>query len=394
MGAVGQVVVGSSQGRRVGGAGLVAVAVSFGMGRQGYGLFVPVFREQFGLSLSAVGLLASAAYVGYLVSVVSAGVLTARRGPRLPVLIGCGVAAAGTALVAAASTMSVLGVGVVLAGASAGWTWAPFSDAVPQLVPLAGQDRALAWVNAGTPFGLTVAAGAALMAGASWRWAWGAFAVLAVIAGLVNLRVLSRGERSTAPEGGAVGWRWFVDRQSVPLFVSCFGLSFAISAYWTFAPDVVSQAGLPVWAGAALWALLGVTGGLVGVRAGDLVARTVFTPLLASSLVALAGGMGLLAAAPGSWPAVLTSAAVFGAAFTTAFALIVLWSQRVFPLRPSTGFSATILCSAAGFVLGPALFGLAADRWSPSAALGAAAVLTLTVVLSRPSPTTRAHWES
>src|SRR6056297_2385731 len=108
-----------SQTSRVGGAGLLALVATYGIGRQAYGLFVPTFRDEFGLSLDVLGFYASAAQGGYLVATVATGVVTARYGPRVPVVSGCLLLAVGAATMASASGPAVLAVGVVAAGASA-----------------------------------------------------------------------------------------------------------------------------------------------------------------------------------------------------------------------------------------------------------------------------------
>lgn len=70
--------------------------------------------------------------------------------------------------------------------------------------------------------------------------------------------------------------------------------------------------------------------------------------------------------------------------FTTGFALLVMWSQQVFHDRPTTGFTLVIVCTAAGFVVGPSAFGLLATGLGrPAALLGVAApalLATLVVV--------------
>jgi MFS family permease len=151
-----------------GGAGLLALAATYGIGRQVFGLFVPAFRAEFGLSLDVLGLYASAAQIGYLVMVLATGAVTARYGVRLPVVLGCALLALGSGLVAIASDPTVLAIGLVAAGASAGGTWAPFSDVVSDRVPSRGQGRALAMVNAGSPAGLVIAG--ILVLGVGDRW--------------------------------------------------------------------------------------------------------------------------------------------------------------------------------------------------------------------------------
>ena len=128
-----------SQTSRVGGAGLLALVATYGIGRQAYGLFVPTFREEFGLSLDVLGFYASAAQAGYLVATVVTGVLTARFGPRVPVVSGCLLLAVGAAMTASAPGPMLLAVGITAAGTSAGGAWGPFSDVVDNQVPLSGQ---------------------------------------------------------------------------------------------------------------------------------------------------------------------------------------------------------------------------------------------------------------
>lgn len=64
---------------------------------------------------------------------------------------------------------------------------------------------------------------------------------------------------------------------------------------------------------------------------------------------------------------------------------MVLWSQRVFADRPSTGFTATILCGAAGFIIGPIVFGALASEAGLATVPAAAAVLTLLTAVIRPT---------
>ena len=69
-------------------SGFLATAVAFGPGRMGYGLFLPQFRESFGLSTQSAGLVASSAFLAFLVALIAAGVLTRRFGPRVPLVAG------------------------------------------------------------------------------------------------------------------------------------------------------------------------------------------------------------------------------------------------------------------------------------------------------------------
>src|SRR5215207_6791051 len=106
-------------------AGVGLVAVSYGLARYGYGLLLPDMRAAFGLSTTALGLVASTAYASYLLAVASAGALTARFGPRAVVISGGALAVAGMTVIAVAPSGAVLAVGVFFAGGSGGLVFPP-----------------------------------------------------------------------------------------------------------------------------------------------------------------------------------------------------------------------------------------------------------------------------
>ena len=373
-----------TQASRVGGAGLLALVATYGIGRQAYGLFVPSFREEFGLPLDVLGFYASAAQAGYLVATVVTGVLTARFGPRVPVVSGCLLLAVGAAMTASAPGPRLLAVGIVAAGASAGGAWGPFSDAVATQVPASGSRRALALVNAGSPVGLVVASGLVVVAGNRWRVVWWAFATIGLVAAAAAWRVLSPDAIDAIPSRTRPRLGWFLNPRSVRLLVVTLGVSITSGAYFAYAPDTAQAAGLASWTGSAMWAALGIAGAAVGVFGGAIANRFGLRGPLAVTLVLVGGSTLGLLVAPGSVVAALGSAALFGVGFTTGFALVVMWSQQVFHDRPTTGFTLVIVFIAAGFTIGPSLFGLLATRLGRSAALLAAAAPALLVALVQP----------
>lgn len=358
----------ASSSRRVGSAGLLALVATYGIGRQAYGLFVPAFRAEFGLPLDVIGFYASAAQIGYLIATVATGVVTARYGVRVPVVLGCVVVAAGSVVVALAPGPALLALGVVLAGTSAGGTWAPFSDAVEQQVAPSGRGRALALVNAGSPVGLVVASGVVLLTGDHWRIAWWLFAAVGLAAAAVNLRVLPQHASPPGPDRRWPGLRWLLNGPSARLYAVAFAAAITSGAYFAYAADTVEAAGSPAWTGAAMWAVLGLVGAGVGVFGGGIADRYGLRCPLAAMLLLLGASLLMLFAA--AYLAVaLVSAAVFGIGFTTGFAFVVMWSQLVFRDRPTTGFTATIVCVAIGFSAGTGIFGVLATHFSRPVAL-------------------------
>jgi predicted MFS family arabinose efflux permease len=370
---------------RVGGAGLLALVATYGIGRQAYGLFVPTFREEFGLPLDVLGFYASAAQAGYLVATVATGVLTARFGPRLPVVAGCLLLAVGAAMTASAPGPLLLAVGVIAAGTSAGGAWGPFSDAVDQQVPLSGSRRALALVNAGSPVGLMVASAFVLVAGDRWRAVWWGFAVVGLVAAAANWRVLVPSSAGPTPDRARPPLGWFLNARSVRLFAVTLGVSITSGAYFAYAPDTAQDAGQAAWSGAAMWAALGIAGAAVGVFGGGIANRYGLRGPLAVMLGLVGGSTLMLLVASGSVAVALGSAALFGVGFTTGFAFIVMWSQQVFHDRPTTGFTVAIVIIATGFIIGPSLFGVLATHVTRPAALIASAAPALVVALVPPS---------
>ena len=378
---------------RVVSAGAGIIAVSYGLARYGYGLLLPDMRAAFGLSSAALGLIASTAYVSYLVAVAAAGALTARFGPRRVVVAGGALAVAGMLVIAAAQGGAALAVGVFVAGASGGLVFPPFADVVADRVAPARRSRAMAAISSGTGWGVLVAAPLALLAGPAWRTAWLAFAALAVLATLWAARAVP--PRAAAGPRPAVRLRanWFVCPRSGPLLVGALLVGLGASVYWTFAVDLAGQAGLGR-DGARL--LLGVVGAasIAGSLGGDLLERLGARAAFAASALAMAGALALLASAGagGSGPVgALVSAAAFGAAYNLLVAMQAIWSARVYADRPAVGLGAVLFVLSVGLLLGPPLAGVLADGAGLDAAFYAGAAACAATVLLAPREDLRAR---
>jgi predicted MFS family arabinose efflux permease len=383
-----------NQSRQLAGAGFLAIAVAFGFARYGYGLFVPEFRDTFDLSTEAVGFIAAGAYASYLAALLVTGALVARVGPRLPVVIGGLSAAAGMALIALAANTPMLVAGVLLAATSPGWSWAPFSDAVARMIDAETQNRTLSIITTGTTFGILVAGPAALVAGGEWRGVWIGFAIVAVAVTVWNAILLPSGPHNEGDEEGEdaqpeLRARWFVGPSSTRLFAVAISFGFTGTVYWTYAVDLISEAGgFSPSAGPVLWTVVGVTG-FVGVATGDVISRLGLRLSLIAALVSLGVAIGIIALAPMSWIALGGSAALFGASFMVMSALLVTWTSTVFPDQPGTGFSATQVFLAIGTIIGPAIMGVVAGQIGMETAFLVTALVALLTVLVRPQEDVR-----
>jgi predicted MFS family arabinose efflux permease len=360
----------------IGAAGCAAVAIGFGFARYGFGLFASVFRAEFGMTTSAIGAVGSAASVIYLISLLSCGALTARWGPRLPVLIANMSAVTGLALIACATTAPMLTAGVLIAAASSGLVWGPFADAVGECVAPERQDRTLAIVSSGTTFGLVVAGALAFVVadrpGQLWRVIWCVFTTLAVV--VMVLAYVAMPDAGTTTSVRPRRGRFRPTPASIPICLLSALYGGAGAVFFTFAVDLVHSEGLsPSWS-ALLWLMVGL-GGVSGVVTGSLVNRfgmrrslTAATALMAASIVVLA-----------AWPSIAGLAALaalgFGCAYMPFAALLAIWNQRLHPLHPTSGLVLTLCSLGAGSVIGPASLAMLADAIGLRAAYLLAAVL-------------------
>jgi predicted MFS family arabinose efflux permease len=366
---------------RLGLAGFAATAVAYGPARTGYGLFVPDFREEFGISTSAAGAIGSGLQGGFLLALVATALLVGRLGPRLLVAAGGATAIVGMFLVALASNPVTLAAGVLVAGMSAGFCWSPYNDLAGWTVRAALRSRVLSVVSTGTTLGIAVSglvALAAVVGELPWRAVWLAFVAAAVLSAVLNALLLpgmpAGGEREAARRP-RVGWIFHAG--SSPLFVVAFSFGVVNAFYWSFNADIVSSAGFPLPnAGPILYAVLGAAG-FVGLLTGDLVERIGLDSTLRITLLCLGSGTMLLGIAPGSIAVVGAAAVLYGAGVMFMSALLSLWGSTVFRERPSQGFTAALLFFGVGGVAGPAVLGAIGGAFGIGSAFVVAAVLIL-----------------
>lgn len=383
-------------GFRLASAGFIATAIAFGPARNGYGLFLPYFREEFGLSTALLGIIASGLYAGYLLALSAVGLLAFRIGSRPLVIAGLLSAVFGMALVAFARDAWMLAAGVILAGTSAGWTWAPYNDAANRMVVKHRRGRVLSVISTGATFGILASGITALLVGADWQAAWLAFAVAAVAATVPNALILPGGAHSSAGKGASdpaeatsspfrPGWGWLVRAESKPLFVVAASFGLVSAFYYSFAVDLVVSAGgfSPTLGGPLLYAVIG-TAGFAGLLTGDAVSRFGLGRVLFTALACMSVASFLLGVAQSSWAVIVISAALYGASVMIMSALLAVWSSTVFVEQPTTGFSATLLIFGLGLTVGPAALGALADSTRLEIAFLVAAAIALLTGLARP----------
>jgi predicted MFS family arabinose efflux permease len=365
-------------------AGIGVVGTTYGMARYGFGLLAPEISATFHLGHRAIGLLAAASYVTYLATSITAAALAVRIGPRAVVGAGGVLAVTGMLVAGAAGSPGTLFVGLLVAGASAGLVFPPFSDVVNGALAADRRGRVLAAISSGTGWGVAVAGPIALLAGGGWRVAWLLFSATAALATVWAVTVLpGRSEPVARREIVRLSRSWFVCPRSAPLLAEGLVIGLASSVYWTFAVEHLQRpGGLSIAESQIVLAVVGVAS--VGGTAGADVIRRLGAR--ASNLLAAAAeaaALLLVGLAPGTLATGLASAVLFGAAYNTIVAAQVIRSAGVFAARPSAGLAAVMIMNALGLLAGAPLFGTIADATGLSAAFVAGAVLVLgTVVLA------------
>ncbi|WP_251309906.1 MFS transporter [Halomonas sp. NCCP-2165] len=365
----------SSTGFAIFGAALIAI--SYGLARFAFGLFVPPIRDELGLTSSVIGIIGALPLISFLLATLVAPLITDILGARYAAVLSGAFGVAGLSLIGQASGPLMLGAGVFACGICTGLMMPALTAAMQAIVKRSLHGRVSSVMNAGTSIGVMVAVPTVLFMVGAWRLAYVSFAVLAalgVIAAWLFLPSVSRivpANAAPPPPIGELPWSRLI---RLSLFAYLMGL--VSSAYWIFAPDlVVSLGGLPASATAWLWLAVGVAG-LGGAVVADLADRNNPPITQALMLMMLSASLALLAASPDQPLLTAFSALVFGLAYMSLTGLYLMTGIRLLPGRLSVGpvlpFMAVSLGQATGSPLvGGLVEGVGyADAFAIFAALG------------------------
>ncbi|MBB3674465.1 putative MFS family arabinose efflux permease [Modestobacter versicolor] len=368
-------------------AGLAVIAVTYGLARYGFGLFLPQFRGEFGVTAATAGGIAAGSYLAYCLTALLAQRQVGRQRARTALWLAGGTAAVGSAVVASAPSAGVLAAGVLVAGSGAGAATPALVAAVTATVRPAVEQRAQAVVNSGTGAGVVAGGLLVLAAPGLWRWAWAGFAVLALAATWAADRRTAWAQVGRHEDGDD-------DRSGLPLGPLARPLVAAVlggagcAAVWTFGRDLLARdGGLPDSTTGLLWCVLGA-GGLAGGLSGDLVGRAGLRRAWAGAAALATAAVLLLAALPGAAVPAGLALAAFGCAFVVLSGVLLAWGAHRVPAAAPQAAAVLFVGLTVGQAAGALVLGVVADRAGAPAAFVVAAVLLVGAALAA-EPRTR-----
>lgn len=365
--------------------GAALVAISYGLARFAFGLFVPAIIAELALTPYVIGIIGALPFISFVLATLVAPQAADRLGARnLAVLSGC-FGIGGLGLISQSSDALSLGVGVFICGICTGLMMPALTAAMQALVSRSMHGRVSSIMNAGTSIGIIVAVPTVVFLADAWRLTYTIFAVLTgigVVAAWYFIPSVSRVvPANAAPPPPITRLQW---SRLIRLSLFAFAMGFVSAPYWLFAPDlVVTLGGLPPAYTGWLWFAVGIAG-LGGAIVSDLADRNNPPITQALMLMMLSSSLVLLAASPSQLALAMFSALVFGLAYMSLTGLYLMTGIRLLPGRLSMGPVIPFMACALGQAVGSPVIGTLVDGFGYASAFSIFAVVGILVAILSP----------
>lgn len=332
------------------GAGLIAM--SYGLARFAFGLYVPAIRGELGLSADVTGVIGSMAFVSFSAASLFASSVSANLGARGAAILASLLGFAGLLLISLATGAWTLGLGVFACGVCTGLMMPALTAGMQTAVSSVLHGRVSAVMNAGTSIGVVVSVPMVILLAEHWRAAYQGFAVVALMCVLAALVYVPPIERGRSALRAVSGMTTVLRRRLARLMLFGLGMGLVSSTYWVFAPDLaVAAGGLDPRATGWMWLALGLAG-LGGAAAGDLIDRFGAAASQGAAFAVMALSLLLLALGAESSVTAVLSAGIFGLVYMMLTGIYLVAGVRLLPDRQSLGAVVPFLAIAVGQALG------------------------------------------
>ncbi|REE07330.1 MFS transporter [Paraburkholderia sp. BL27I4N3] len=154
-----------------------------------YSLTIPQIREEFGLSLATMGVIASVFLGGTVLGAALLPIIAEKKGRRIGMVVCVSLFSLFTGLVGIAQHAWVLTIGRFLTGCGTGAEWPIGAAYLSEMVPAKRRGAAMGFMQAGYPIGFFIAAG--IYAMFSWLgWGWRACYLVLLLPAVMCLPIV------------------------------------------------------------------------------------------------------------------------------------------------------------------------------------------------------------
>lgn len=344
--------------------GIAMIASTYGLARFSFGLLLPDIQKSLQLSDLMSGTISSLFYLAYCFTITLSTIITIRQGPRKMIFAAGLAALIGLLSMGLAHNIYILGLGVLLAGASTGLVSPPYGAAISLWIEEKKQGIANTWINSGTSIGIILSGLGAILLTPHWRITYFIYAVLTLITLLWNIQIIPKksmySTRMVLKKGdysikGVEG--------SIRLSIAAVVLGICSAAFWTFSRSFFENAGnYEDWQLSIFWVVIGVLG-ILGGFSGSLIEKKglPFSYKFATILLSIASI--ILALSPDKWFIAYSAAGIFGGSYIFLTGVLLVWGIRVFIHNASLGIGVPFLLLAVGQVIGSLSAGLFISLW-------------------------------
>ncbi|NBJ69942.1 MULTISPECIES: MFS transporter [Clostridia] len=344
--------------------GIAMIASTYGLARFSFGLLLPDIQDSLQFSDVTSGTISALFYIAFCLTISLSTLITIKKGPRKMIFVAGLAALFGLLLMGSAPNIYILGLGVLLAGASTGLVSPPYGAAISLWIEEKKQGTANTWINSGTSIGIIVSGLGAILLTPHWRITYFIYAFLTCITLLWNLQIipketmystrmiLKRGDYSIKGVEGALR-----------LGVASVLLGTCSAVFWTFSRSFFESAGkYEDWQLSIFWVVIGVLG-ILGGFSGSLIEKKGLSFSYKFATILLSVAIILLAVSPEKWFIAYSAAGIFGGSYIFLTGVILVWGIRVFIHNASLGIGVPFLLLAVGQVIGSLSAGLFIDLW-------------------------------